>query len=86
MLKVFEGHDNITSHVEFQMLLGVPRERIQKKLIDHGFTVRFYVPFATNWKDAIRYLKRRLEENPHMAIYTIKNIFGSVIQAFKRPH
>jgi len=86
ILKVFEGHENITSHVEFQMLLGVPRERIQKKIINRGYTVRFYVPFATNWKDATRYLKRRLNENPQMAIYTIKNIFGSVIQSFKRYH
>ena len=84
ILKVFEGHDKITSHVEFQMLLGVPRERIQKKLKDHGFTVRYYIPFATNWKDATRYLKRRLNENPQMAIYTIKNIIGSIIQPFKR--
>lgn len=86
ILKAFEGHDKITSHVEFQMLLGVPRERIQKKLIDHGFTVRYYVPFATNWKDATNYLKRRLNENPQMAIYTIKNIIGSIIQPFKRHH
>ncbi|MFW9777604.1 MAG: proline dehydrogenase family protein [Candidatus Heimdallarchaeota archaeon] len=65
-----------SSNFEFQMLLGVPRREIQENLIEKGYVVRLYVPFATHWGAAVAYLKRRLIENPHMAIYTLRNIFG----------
>jgi proline dehydrogenase len=67
--------------VEFQFLLGVPREKIQKKLLEKGFNVRYYVPFATHRKYATAYGKRRFIENPHMAIYIIRNLLSNrVIQ------
>lgn len=59
---------------EFQMLLGVPRDRIQHELVAAGEKVRLYVPFAENWGDAIAYLRRRMIENPFMAGLVLKNI------------
>jgi proline dehydrogenase len=61
---------------EFQMLLGVPRTRIQKEIIKRGQTVRLYVPFAEEWKYAVHYLKRRLAANPAMAVMVVQNMFG----------
>ena len=59
---------------EFQMLLGVPRDRVQHELVSSGEKVRLYVPFAANWADAIAYLRRRMIENPFMAGLVLKNI------------
>jgi proline dehydrogenase len=59
---------------EFQMLLGVPRDHIQKELMDAGYTVRVYLPFAEDWKDSIAYLRRRLMESPMMAFLVLKNM------------
>lgn len=58
---------------EFQMLVGVPREKIQDKLIKEGYTFRLYIPFAEDWKDAIAYCKRRLIANPNMGFYVAGN-------------
>jgi len=60
---------------EFQMLLGVPRDTIQKELVDSGYTMRVYLPFAEDWKDSLAYLRRRMIESPSMAFLVIKNIF-----------
>ena len=38
---------------EFQMLVGVPREKLLRELVESGETVRLYVPFAVHWDDAI---------------------------------
>jgi len=62
---------------EFQMLLGVPRTRLQQELLQRGQTVRLYVPFAEEWKYAVHYLKRRLAANPAMGIMVVKNLFGN---------
>ena len=62
--------------LEFQQLLGVPIRDTQKILMENGFKVRLYVPFAVNWKSALPYLKRRLANNPKMAFYVIKHMFG----------
>ncbi|BBB33640.1 proline dehydrogenase [Thermotomaculum hydrothermale] len=61
---------------EFQMLMGVPREKIQRKIVERGNVMRLYVPFAEKWKYAIAYCKRRLAANPMMGAYVIKNLFG----------
>jgi proline dehydrogenase len=61
---------------EFQMLLGVPRTDLQLEIIHRGQVVRLYVPFAEEWKYAVRYLKRRLAANPAMAVMVAKNLFG----------
>lgn len=60
---------------EVQMLMGVPKQKFQNKLIANGITVRLYVPFAEKWSFATAYCKRRLAANPAMAVYIIKNIF-----------
>ena len=62
---------------EFQMLLGVPRTQIQQEIVKRGQIVRLYVPFAEDWKHAIRYMKRRLAHSPSMAFMVMKNLFGS---------
>lgn len=62
---------------EVQMLLGVPRARIQRKLIAGEFgpklPVRIYVPFAIGWDDATAYLRRRMEESPSMIWLVLRN-------------
>lgn len=59
---------------EVQMLMGVPLLSFQDELIREGICVRLYVPFAEKWKYATAYCKRRLEANPAMAAYILKNI------------
>ena len=60
---------------EFQMLLGVPRQRIQRQIVASGRVIRLYVPFAEEWKYAVAYCKRRLAGNPMMGAYVVKNLF-----------
>lgn len=62
--------------IEFQFLLGVPREKIQQEIQANGFNVRMYVPFATKKKYATKYAIRRFDENPHMAIYILRNLWA----------
>jgi proline dehydrogenase len=66
--------------VEFQFLLGVPRQRIQSELINRGYTVRLYVPFTIEWKCAIAYLRRRLIENPSMVYLGGLDFLGRILQ------
>jgi len=61
---------------EFQMLLGVPRARLQQEIVGRGQTLRLYVPFAEEWKYAVHYLKRRLAANQAMAYMVVRNLFG----------
>ncbi len=57
---------------EFQMLLGVD-EQLRRILIESGHQLRVYVPYGKNW---YAYSMRRLKENPRIAFYIIKAIFG----------
>jgi proline dehydrogenase len=57
---------------EFQMLLGV-REDLRNKICAEGNKIRIYVPFGEHW---YKYSVRRLKENPEVAGYIFKNIFG----------
>ncbi len=57
---------------EFQMLLGVD-EQLRKIILDSGHRLRVYVPYGKEWYP---YSTRRLKENPKMAGYVVKNIFG----------
>jgi proline dehydrogenase len=59
---------------EVQMLMGVPMRAFQDELIREGIIVRLYVPFAEKWKYASAYCKRRLDANPAMAAYILKNL------------
>jgi proline dehydrogenase len=63
------------SAYEFQMLLGVPRQDIQKQIVSDGRLMRLYVPFAEEWRYAIAYCKRRMAANPMMGAYVMKNLF-----------
>lgn len=56
---------------EFQMLLGVT-ERLRKRLVANGHSLRVYVPFGELW---YHYSIRRLRENPNIAGHIIKNLF-----------
>jgi len=57
---------------EFQMLLGV-REELRNKINNDGYKVRVYVPFGKQW---YAYSIRRLQENPQVAGYIVKNLFS----------
>lgn len=57
---------------EFQMLLGVG-EALQELLLAGGHRVRVYVPFGREW---YAYSLRRLRDNPRIAGYVLKDLFG----------
>lgn len=57
---------------EFQMLYGV-KENLRDKINADGHKIRIYVPFGEHW---YKYSIRRLQENPNMAWYITKSIFG----------
>jgi len=59
---------------EFQMLMGVPRDNIQRELIEAGEKVRLYVPYALHWDDAIAYLRRRMAASPSITCLVLKNV------------
>jgi proline dehydrogenase len=83
-LQEIEKREIDTSKVEFQFLLGVPRERIQQELVQRGYLVRLYVPFTIEWKYAISYLRRRLIENPSMIYLGGLDFLGRIIQPFAK--
>ncbi|MAG21315.1 MAG: proline dehydrogenase [Candidatus Marinimicrobia bacterium] len=58
---------------EFQVLYGVPMGGRLEQLLEGGHKVRIYVPFGEEW---LSYATRRLEENPHLAGYILKNLFA----------
>lgn len=57
---------------EFQMLLGV-KEDLRSILVNEGHRLRVYVPFGRHW---YAYSTRRLRENPQIAGYIVKSLFG----------
>lgn len=59
---------------EFQMLYGVDEE-LQNILVNAGHKLRIYVPFGEDWYE---YSTRRLKENPKIAGYVAKDVFGRV--------
>ncbi|GIW23015.1 MAG: proline dehydrogenase [Candidatus Sericytochromatia bacterium] len=79
-----------TEKFEIQMLLGVPRFKLQQELVNgnlletldrdkvykHNKKINFrlYLPFSQNWNDALAYCRRRLIENPNIVLYGLKNI------------
>lgn len=62
------------ARIEFQMLLGVPRARLQDELVAAGHDVRLYVPYAESWNEALGYLRRRLAERPAMVVPVLRNL------------
>ena len=75
-LALVEKHGLAPEQYEFQMLLGVRRER-GDQLVGAGHRLRIYVPFGEHWYG---YSLRRLQENPKIAGYiaadTLGRIFG----------
>jgi proline dehydrogenase len=65
---------------EFQMLLGVDEE-LRGILVNAGHKLRVYVPFGEDWYE---YSSRRLKENPKIAGYVARDVFGSVTEKIKR--
>lgn len=81
-----------TEQFEIQMLLGVPRSKLQKELVNgqllesmdkdkvykHNKKINFrlYLPFSQNWNDALAYCRRRLIENPNIVLHSLKNLLG----------
>jgi proline dehydrogenase len=57
---------------EFQMLLGVRPER-GDELVTDGHRLRIYVPYGTDWYE---YSLRRLQENPKIAGYVVRDAVG----------
>ncbi|MFQ5864734.1 MAG: proline dehydrogenase family protein [bacterium] len=57
---------------EFQMLLGVD-EQLRRIILKDGHKLRVYVPYGQKWYE---YSIRRLQENPRIAGYVVKNFFG----------
>ncbi|MHA2250698.1 MAG: proline dehydrogenase family protein [Candidatus Kariarchaeaceae archaeon] len=76
ILELAKEHGWTPENLEFQQLMGVPLKKVQNELLELGFVVRLYVPFATDWKYATPYLKRRLANNPKMAFYVLKHMVG----------
>ena len=68
------------SSYEFQMLLGVDEE-LRGILVGAGHKLRVYVPFGEDWYE---YSSRRLKENPKIAGYVAKDVFGSIADAVRR--
>ncbi len=70
---------------EIQMLYGVPRGPILRRIRNGDLSsngtgtpsLRLYVPFATDWSQATAYCRRRLQSNPDLAIYVIRNLLQS---------
>lgn len=65
---------------EVQLLLGVPRGGLKKRLLEgeYGLSVpvRLYVPFAMGWDDATAYLRRRMAESPSMVWLVLRNLIS----------
>jgi proline dehydrogenase len=71
-LELIHKHNLNKEQYEFQMLLGVDEE-LRNIIVAEGHHLRIYVPFGKNW---YAYCVRRLKENPMMAFYIVKAMFG----------
>jgi proline dehydrogenase len=79
-LRLIHQLDVPKDRYEFQMLLGVDEE-LRRILVNVGHKVRVYVPFGKDWYE---YSSRRLKENPKIAGYVAKDVFGSITSKIKR--
>jgi proline dehydrogenase len=71
-LRLVAKHGRTREQYEFQMLLGV-EEELRRILLEAGHRLRVYVPFGEQW---YAYSVRRLRENPQIAGYAFKAMFG----------
>ena len=79
-LRLIHQLDIPKDRYEFQMLFGVDEE-LQSILVNAGHKVRIYVPFGEDWYE---YSSRRLKENPKIAGYVAKDLFGRIASTLKR--
>lgn len=61
---------------EFQMIMGV-QEELRRILVEAGHKLRGTVLFGKDWYE---YSLRRLKENPKIAGYVTRDMFGSLAQ------
>lgn len=71
-IKLVEKHQVKREDFEFQMLLGV-LPKMRESLIKKGYRLRIYVPYGNQWYG---YSTRRFKENPEIAGYVAKALFG----------
>ena len=71
-LKIIEDEKIDKNQFEFQILYGVPMDNILNKILNIGYKVRVYIPYGIDW---YKYSIRRLNENPNISGYIIKNFF-----------
>ncbi len=64
-------HQIASDRYEFQMLYGIRRD-YQVNLVEHGYRMRVYVPFGTEWAP---YLIRRVAERPANLLFVTRAIF-----------
>ncbi|MGB2867471.1 MAG: proline dehydrogenase family protein [Bacteroidota bacterium] len=70
--ELIQEHSLKRHQFEFQMLLGV-REQLRGEIVRRGHRLRVYVPYGEKW---YAYSTRRLKENPQMAWYITRAMFG----------
>jgi len=78
-LDLIEKNNIPQNQYEFQMLIGVPKRKIQDYLVQKGIKFLLYIPYCINWKDAIAYCQRRLNANPHIGFYVAGNFFKKLL-------
>ncbi len=71
-LALIEKRGVSNEQYEFQTLLGVT-EDLRDRIRDSGHAVRVYLPYGKDW---YLYSMRRLRENPKIAVYVAKAMFG----------
>lgn len=70
--KLIEKYNMKKEEFEFQMLLGV-LPKLRDSILAKGWRLRTYVPYGKEWYG---YSVRRFKENPQMAGYVAKAVFG----------
>lgn len=78
-LDLVEKNNVPNDQFEFQMLMGVPKRKIQDYLVQKSFKFRLYIPYCLNWKHAIAYCQRRLNANPNLGFYVATNFFKKLL-------
>ncbi len=71
-IKLVRKHQVKKDNFEFQMLLGV-LPRLRDSILKQGYRLRVYVPYGEQWYG---YSTRRFKENPEVAGYVFKALFG----------
>ena len=61
------------------MQMGVPRARLQRRLIEAGHTVRLCVPYGASWKHSLSYARGRLHADPTMISFGLRNLIDRML-------